>query len=327
MERLSRIITKLDDGEGEYSVKDIVDRYMAFMSDYSLFGFMDRVIKELKASGKERTSETYTATLKSFGKYRDGNDIMLDCLDSDVMTDYQKWLIGRGLSMNSISFYNRILRAVYNRAADSGAIEQQHPFRRVYTGVAKTVKRALTLGVMKKIKAVDLHDSPEVEYARDMFLLSFYMRGMSFVDMAYLRKSDLRNGYVAYRRRKTGQLLMIKWTDEMQRIVDRHHKRCGDYLLPIIRTGAANMRSAYRNAGYNINRHLHQLGELLGLAAPLTMYVARHSWASAARAKGIPLSVISEGMGHDSEITTRIYLASIDTSTVDRANSLIIRSI
>ena len=60
---------------------------------------------------------------------------------------------------------------------------------------------------------------------------------------------------------------------------------------------------------------------------PLTMYVARHSWASAAKAKGIPVSVISEGMGHDSESTTQIYLASLDTSIVDSANSIILNSL
>ena len=58
---------------------------------------------------------------------------------------------------------------------------------------------------------------------------------------------------------------------------------------------------------------------------PLTMHVARHCWASVAKSKNIPLSVISEGMGHDSEETTRIYLASLDTSVVDKANSLILK--
>lgn len=66
---------------------------------------------------------------------------------------------------------------------------------------------------------------------------------------------------------------------------------------------------------------------MVGIKIPLTMYVARHSWASAAKSKGIPLSVISEGMGHDSEATTQIYLASLDTAIVDKANSLIISSL
>lgn len=116
----------------------------------------------------------------------------------------------------------RILRAVYNRAVEQDAIEHRNPFKHVYTGIDKTVKRALSLITIKKIKALDLTLSPKLDYARDMFMLSFYLRGMSFIDMAYLRKSDLRNGYIIYRRRKTGQQLSIKWTDEMQIIVDKY---------------------------------------------------------------------------------------------------------
>ena len=174
---------------------------------------------------------------------------------------------------------------------------------------------------------MNLADLPALDYARDMFMISFMLRGMSFVDMAYLRKSDLSNGYIFYRRRKTGQMLTIEWTKEMQRILDKYPENSSDYLLPIIRHRGVNERSAYHNVGYNINHSLKTIGRLIGIKVPLTMYVARHSWASAAKSKGIPISVISECMGHDSETTTRIYLASLDTSVVDKANSLILKSL
>lgn len=169
--------------------------------------------------------------------------------------------------------------------------------------------------------------TPSLDFARDMFLMSFYLRGMSFIDMAFLKKSDLKNGYVTYRRRKTGQQLVIEWTKEMQMILDKYPENASDYLLPIIRNPATNERCTYRNAGYNINHNLKRIAGMIGVSIPLTLYVARHSWASAAKAKGIPLSVISEGMGHDSEATTQIYLASLDTSVVDKANSLILKSL
>ena len=113
----------------------------------------------------------------------------------------------------------------------------------------------------------------------------------------------------------------------MQLILDKYPENSTDYLLPIIRSTGINERCSYRNTGYNINYSLKQIAGMVGVAIPLTLYVARHSWASAAKAKGIPISVISEGMGHDSESTTRIYLASLDTSVVDRANSLILKSL
>ena len=113
----------------------------------------------------------------------------------------------------------------------------------------------------------------------------------------------------------------------MQSLLDKYPDNPTQYLLPIIKTVGCNERSAYRNAGYNINHNLKKIAEMVGVKIPITMYVARHSWASAAKAKGIPVSVISEGMGHDSEATTQIYLASLDTSVVDKANDLILKSL
>ncbi|MCM1140149.1 MAG: site-specific integrase, partial [Muribaculum sp.] len=285
------------------------------------------LIIKFKQNGKIRTSETYTATLNSFKKFRKNQDLMLDCLTSEIMEAYEAWHKNNGNSPNTISFYTRILRAAYNRAVEEEIIENRNPFRRVYTGVDKTVKRALPLPIIKKIKALDLSLTPSVDYARDMFLMSFFLRGMSFIDMAYLKKTDLKNGSIVYRRRKTGQQLTIAWTPEMQMLLDKYPENPTQYLLPIIKTVGCNERCAYKNAGDKINYNLKTIAEMLEINIPLTMYVARHSWASAAKAKGIPLSVISEGMGHDGEATTQIYLASLDTSVVDDANSIIIGSL
>ena len=218
-------------------------------------------------------------------------------------------------------------RAVYNRAVEDDIIVNRNPFRKVYTGIDRTVKRALPLTAVRTIRMLDLSRSPALDFARDMFMMSFYLRGMSFIDMAFLKKSDLRNGCVTYRRHKTGQQLVIAWTDEMQVLLDKYPENGSDYLLPIIRNPGTVELYAYRNAGYNINRGLKKVAEKAGIDVHLTLYVARHSWASAAKAKGIPLSVISEGLGHDSEATTQIYLASLDTSVIDNANSLIMQSL
>lgn len=325
VERLTKIGRKLDADGLAYTADDVIDEFNRYSHEYSLFNFMESVIIKLKQNGKTRTSETYFVTLNSFKKFRNGEDIMLDSLTSEVMEAYEAWHKQRGIAPNTISFYTRILRAVYNRAVEQDIIENRNPFRHVYTGVDKTVKRALPLATIKKTKALDLSLTPSLDFARDMFMLSFYLRGMSFIDMAFLKKTDLRNGYVSYRRRKTNQQLIIEWTIEMQMILDKYPENASEYLLPIIRNPSTNERCTYRNVGYNINRNLKRIAEMVGVQIPLTLYVARHSWASAAKAKGIPVSVISEGMGHDSETTTQIYLASLDTSVVDRANSLILK--
>ncbi len=327
VERLTKIDKSLDVDGLSYTAEDVIDEFRRYASEYSLFNFMESLIIKFKQNGKARTSETYTAALNSFKKFRKDEDIMLDCLTSEIMETYEAWHKQRGNSPNTISFYIRILRAVYHRAVEDDIIENRNPFRHVYTGVDKTVKRAIPLPHIRKIKALDLSLSPPLDYARDMFLMSFFLRGMSFIDMAYLKKTDLKNGSIVYRRRKTGQQLTIAWAPEMQAILDKYPDNPTQYLLPIIKTEGINERCAYRNIGYNINHNLKKIAGMVGINIPLTMYVARHSWASAAKAKGIPLSVISEGMGHDSEATTQIYLASLDTSVVDKANSLILKSL
>lgn len=327
VERLTKIDRELDANGLSYTADDVIEEFNRYAHEYSLFNFMESIIAKLKQNGKVRTSETYKSTLNSFKKFREDEDIMLDCLTSEIMETYDAWHHKRGVAPNTISFYTRILRAVYNRAVEDDIIENRNPFRKVYTGVDKTVKRALPLPIIKKIKALDLSLNTSLDFARDMFLMSFYLRGMSFIDMAFLKKTDLKNGYVTYRRRKTGQQLIIEWTKEMQMILDKYPENESEYLLPIIRNPGTNERCTYRNVGYNINHNLNTIAGMVGVTIPLTLYVARHSWASAAKAKGIPLSVISEGMGHDSETTTQIYLASLDTSVVDKANSLILKSL
>lgn len=327
MERLARIDRSLSGAGLPYTADDIIERFNLYSERYSLFNYMEERIAALNREGKSGTAYNYRYALHSFQRFRDGEDVMLDSITPALMKAYETWLHARGLSPNSISFYFRILRTVYNHAVDQEVIDSSNPFRKVYTGIGKTVKRALPLSAIRRIRELDLTARPELTFARDMFMMSFYLRGMSFVDMCFLRKSDLRNGHLTYRRRKTSQLLTIAWKKEMQDILDRYPETGSDFLLPIIRSRGVNERCVYRNVAYAINRKLKTIAELVGIDFPLTMYVARHSWASGARSIGIPLGVISEGMGHDSESTTRIYLASLDTSVIDNANSLIIDSL
>lgn len=326
--RLTAIIALLEKVNKGYTVDDIFMKFNRQADGQFLFPFMQSVINQLKRLNRIRTSETYVATLASFMKFRNGQDILLCEMDSDTMMLYEAWLKANGNCPNTTSFYMRILRAVYNRAVEKELTEQRHPFKHVYTGIDKTVKRAVPLKAIKRIKELDLTLKPHLDYARDMFLFSFYTRGMSFIDMAYLKKSDLKNGILTYRRRKTGQQLTIKWEKCMEEIVTKYKDRSAtQYLLPIITNPFANERVQYRNALYRINTALKEVARLVNISIPLTMYCARHGWASVAKSKNIPLSVISEGMGHDSEETTRIYLASLDTSVVDRANNLILKDL
>ena len=351
--RFEKVVRLLETERRRFTADDVITMFHKLTKESSLFTFMHGVIAQLKQLGKVRTSETYTATLNSFMAFREDfmafreeQDVPIDGISSDLMLMYEAYLKARGVRMNTISFYMRNLRAVYNRAVEKGLTSQNNPFRHVYTGVDKTVKRAIPIKDIKFLKELDLSIKPSLDFARDMFMFSFYTRGMSFVDMAYLKKTDLQNGILTYRRRKTGQELTIKWEQCMAEIVDKYPENQTDFLLPIIKEkgngrnseshqaclngrvvtdeGEANERRQYDNAQHLVNYRLKELSTMLKLQRPLTMYVARHSWASAAKAKNVPLSVISEGMGHDSEATTQIYLASLETSVVDKANKMIL---
>ena len=335
LKRLNVIIERFDKRSTQYTADDIISAFTVQSQEQSFFGFMQSVIAKLKLLNKYRTAENYATTLNSFLQFRANEDLLLGEITSDLMMRYEAYLISRGVTKNTSSFYMRILRAVYNRAVEQELTEQRNPFKHVYTGIDKTVKRAISFVAIKRIKELDLSFQPVLDFARDMFLFSFYTRGMSFIDMAYLRKSDLKSGVITYRRRKTGQQLSIKWESCMQEITDKYKRNStyrsmssdSPYLFSILKPPFDNSRNQYRSALQQINKSLKMIAKLAKIDLPLTMYVARHSWASIARSKHIPLSVISEGLGHDSEATTQIYLASLDTAIIDRANSLILKGL
>lgn len=321
--RLEKAIRTLSQS-GPFTADDIVIRFHDSGQEPSFNDYIRQQIVRLKRLGKIRTSETYTAALKSFSSFMKGRDILFGELSSDLLMEYEAYLKNRGNSPNTISFYMRILKAVYNRAVENGLTGQRNLFKSVYTGVEKTLKRAIHLNDIRRIKRLDLSLKPHLDFARDMFLFCFYTRGMSFVDMAYLKKGDIANGILTYRRKKTGQQLFIRWEKCMQEIIDKYPVNETEFLLPVITERDKEYRKQYTNALHRVNTLLKKIGEMLDLPIPLTMYVARHSWASIAKNHNVPVSVISEGMGHDSENTTQIYLASLDTAVVDKANKKIL---
>ena len=324
--RFLRIERQLADTVPIFTVDVIIAEYHRQSTDGTLFRYMEQTVARYLSQGQHRTSETYAATLNSFKRFRSGADVHLENIDGRLLEAYESYLRQRGLSANTISFYLKHLRAVYNRAVDENLVTDRRPFKRVYTSIEKTAKRAVTLNVIKRLKTMDCSLHPSRRFARDMFLFSFYTRGMSFVDIAYLQKKNLKGNILSYRRKKTNQQLTLYWEPCMQEILRVYAaERSSPYLFSIIKCTENSPRRQYQNALFLVNRHLKEIGKELGLHYPLTMYCARHSWASIAHAEGIPVAVISEGMGHDSEKTTQIYLASLKSEVIDKANRKILK--
>lgn len=286
LSRLQAIVTRIEGSGRNYDADGIVALFGTARNDVGFVAFARTLIAHLSGIGRTSISTAYATTISSFLRFLDDRrDVALADFDSDLMQAYEVWLRDGGLCPNSSSYYMRNLRAIYNRAVERELTVQNHPFRHVYTGVDKTVKRAVPLRVIRRIRDMDLTDSPALDYARDMFMFSFYTRGMSFVDMAFLQKKDLHNGILSYRRRKTNQLLTIKWEKPMQDIVDKYDTTASPYILPIIRDIGRDGRRQYKNVAHFVNIKLKSIGRRINLDIPLTTYVARHGWASIARSK------------------------------------------
>lgn len=321
-QRLNGIISKYDCAGLPYNTADIIYSYhhLPASAHNSVSGFIQRLISSLRQQGRLRTADSYRQLLNSITTFRNGSELCFGMINATFAESYESWLRSRSLCRNTTSFYMRILRSVYNKAVAEGIAPKGEPFATVYTGVDKTSRRAVSMAAIRRVKALNLSGDKSLAFARDIFLFSFYMRGMSFVDIAYLRKKDLCNSYVVYSRKKTGQQLTVRWERPMQTIVDAYGPTPTQYLLPIITREDGTERTQYLNAMLRVNRNLKKVGALAGISTPLTMYVARHSWATAAKERDVSVGVISEAMGHDSENTTQIYLASIQTGKIDEAN-------
>lgn len=323
--KLLYVISELDSRGDSYTADDVVLAYNTPGVVVGLVSFTRKLIEDLKKIGKKSIVKRFEAVLNSFLRYTDGNEVGWNEISSTFILGYEEFLMKRGLCRNSTSFYMRNLRAIVNRAVEQDFEVPRNPFKHVYMGVDKTIKRAVDLDVIRRIRDIDLSGHPSLDFARKVFMFAFYTRGMSFVDIAFLKKSDMNNGMITYSRRKTRQQLTVRIEPETRSLIDSFGENNTPFLLPILADRAIATEQQYENAYFRINRNLQKVGRMLELDTKLTLYVARHAWASIAHSNNVALSTISKAMGHDSEKTTLIYLQSLDTSLVDKANSDIIR--
>ena len=321
LKRLEESIRLLEH-KGEYTVEELVEIFVSNSFSGYFFRFAEYIVKNLKENNRLKTASIFVTAKSSFERFREGRDVLLEKMDNALMLEYESWLKHSGVMKNTISCYMRTLRSIYNQAIKRGLGIQKNPFTNIFTRNDKTIKRAVDENTIIQIRNLDLASHKELALARDLFMFSFYLRGISFVDMANLRTVDLKNGYIIYTRSKTKQVLSVKMEVCMQEIISRYERETlPDYLLPIYTLQNQDSSSQLRNH----NNRLKRISEMLGLEKSLSSYVSRHSWATIALRKGISIEVISEGMGHENESTTRIYLASLGQSAVDTANAEIIK--
>lgn len=322
---LHRIIYNMERRGKNYSVKDIVDDYRQPKNHICMLDYMQKQVEQLRATNRFGTAKNYEKVMCSFSEFLGSVSFPMSAVNEQVIAAYNVFLVRRGLVRNSISFYMRVLRSNYNKAVRQKLIEQQYPFAAVYTGVDNTRKRAVDESLILRLYHLELLENSPIALCRDIFIFSYCTRGMAFVDITFLRKSDLHNGSICYVRRKTGQLLSVKIEPCIQRIIDRYDNAKSPYIFPILTSDdAVEAYEQYVAALNTYNRLLGRLSKKLGCGCKLTSYTSRHSWATIARVHNVPISVISQGMGHTSEQTTQIYLKTLENSIIDAANKEII---
>ena len=325
-----RTLNRLETSNDDLSLNELCEAFSLLPPCKTVFTFLEEQVERQEQMQKYGTANTYISAYRRFKEYRQNKDLVFDELTPDMMEEYEAWLANRNQKPNTIRFYLRTLSTLFCKAASCGILsEERKLFGRVRLSYVTTAKRALSEAAILALQNLELGAGTTLAFARDMFMFSFYMRGMPFVDIAYLKKSDLKNGILTYRRKKTNQPLLVEWEQVHQEIVERYAHQTGNspYMFPIIEQADGTEYKQYKRMQEKVNRTLKKIGIMIGLKMPLTAYVARHSWASIARDMNIPIPIISEGMGHQSYKTTQVYLNSIDVSKISEANRTIIQRI
>lgn len=320
---LRRIIRELESGQRPFTTHEIISRFRTPERHVVVLDFFREQMQLFVDCNKRGTAMNYRSAANVLSTFLGDKKFCFSELTAQFVEEYNDYLLRKGLIRNSQSFHMRILRSVYNKAVRRGYTEQTHPFRDVYTGIDHTRKRAVNEDVISQLIHLEIKDKEALVLARDMFLFSFYTRGMAFVDVAYLRKSDIQGGVIHYVRRKTGHELSIRVEPCIQAIIDRYTSRVRrtPYVFPVLKTkDEAECFQRYKKELRKYNSRLSQLSKRLGLEYNLSSYTSRHSWATMARNHNVPIAVISAGMGHASERTTQIYLASLENTVIDNAN-------
>lgn len=300
--------------------------------------YMPEVIGMLKREGKFPAMHVYACTLRSYEKFcaeerypknTTASLSMQEIFTPERLKEYEDWLTGQQSSPNTISTYMRTLQAVYNRWMSPG-IEGYNPvlFKDVYTKVESRTKRALTAEQMEQLRNTDfsvltLRQQQVLTY----FLLMFMLRGMPFIDLAHLRKSDLRNRRITYRRHKTGKLMVVDVPPDAMRLLQKYRdKTDSEYLFPLLHGGLfmEEHHHRYQETLRHFNRELARLMKQLLPGVSVSSYTARHTWATLAYHSGVPVGLISQSLGHSSIRVTMTYLKPFDAEVIDRINRQVI---
>jgi integrase/recombinase XerD len=277
-------------------------------------------MRQLKRIGNARS---YDGIIQVLTKYLKGKDIKFEELSYSFLNKFElAYLSKEGNSKNGLAVYMRTIRAIYNRAIKDGLIGQEHyPFSLYKIKTEPTQKRAIDFQSLKAIELLEFQENDTLFHARNYFLLSFYLMGISYTDLAHLTRKDITDGRISFSRQKTSRKYDMAITDKAKTILDYYLQKFpkSEYILPIIsESDPSKQYKQIHESRKRFNMRLKKIAELCGIEKNLTSYVSRHSFATLAKNKGIPIAAISEMLGHESVKTTQVYLDSLPSDLIDK---------
>ena len=259
------------------------------MKQKLLLDMLSTTIKELRANGQWGTAHVYRSARNSFSTFNNNRDIPFNKLDPTLLKSFEIYLRQRKCSWNTVSTYMKVLRAVYNRAVDDGyALYIPRLFKHVHTSVCADQRRALEAtdigNLLQEAEQMPVYTTLPLELQRTkiIFALMFLLRGIPFVDLVYLRKTDIQGNVLKYRRRKTGRTLTVKLTPEAMRLIRivANAEAQSPYLFPFLSSpeGTEAAYHEYQSALRAFNHRLSLLNRYMKSNAHLSSYTIRHQW-------------------------------------------------
>jgi len=294
----------------------------------TVYQFAQELIDQLKADNKIGNAWVYESTVNVLKIFHPTDDLYFEDIDYQFLTQYNSFQVKRGIKHNTVYLYLRTIRIFYNKAIKSKVVDKAlYPFDDYKLRPEKTRKRAVETDVIRAIRNFDLPVNSPIWHNRNYFMLSFYLIGISVVDLCLLTKSNIKGGRVIYKRRKTGRWYDIKLHTEAIEIIALY-KSGSKYLLPIADDQADTDEKLMRGIKYKtkiINKYLNRIVKQLRLDQKITTYTARHSWATIAKRAGFSIELIAEALGHEyGNRTTAVYLDTFDQSVIDDVNAHVI---
>lgn len=283
----------------------------------SFFNYLRRRVEVKRSTGRYSTVDLYHAAGAHFRVFL-GKDCSLARITSTTIDDFRNYLKGQGFRSNTINSYLSSLRAVYNAACRENLVAPaKHPFAHLRLKREATAKRAIAIEALERMAKMDWSGSPRLEQVVDLSLFSFLAQGMPMVDLMCLRKENIQGNELVYYRRKTGTQIRMLVLPGMRRLIEKYRNET-DYIFPFLGGGKSYLNYKAYLARHNLA--LREISQRINLQVPISSYVIRHTWASEALRKDVPVALISQAMGHSSEQVTRIYLKQLDISTLGQAN-------